>query len=392
MKHVRSTQTEFILALTLFGALATSCIPTAQPGMTRFSYQPTSGETVVKAKPTLDPTFPVFLASNRALRDEQQNRHPFADEPSSDFGLRFGVAQVEIENPTAHRRGRVSLKRTTLLASDPATRDSALADDWTDEIRAQLKHRTESTIVIYVHGYNAYVPANTEIAALLFHLCGQPGAVINFEWPSRESVLSYAADKALANISTRHFRTLLQQLSAETGADQIHLIGHSAGCPLIVRSLAAIRQANLNLTPDQLQDRFRIGRVVLAAPDIGAGIFFNEVLDGFHEVTEGVTVYASQGDLPLLASQLVFDEARLGRSFDGFDPWQSELALSLPEIEWIDVSGLESRRNGFLGHFHFLCNPTVSLDITRIVAGRSVEVRGLSKQDPNSLGFSLPSP
>ena len=345
-----------------------------------------------------DEALPIFVFSGRNVEDASDPINPFGDERAAVPTL--GVAYVEIGagltpeellaetfSDKKRKRAKVTYDRIELdqtpLPDDPLkVRDSTTRfqdNPWVLAIKEQMNRTGSRTATIYVHGYNTDFIDNTLVASEIYYYMGRKGAMISFEWPSESKLLGYIPDKAAAAASTHQFRALISNIGKECKIDEITIIAHSAGSPLVVNALRELRLLEYDLTAEQVQDKYRVGRVVLAAPDMDLMAFENAIYDRFYEVTTGVAVYASPKDRALKASERLNGDSRLGRAVNELDDRDKKVFLAVPEIEMIDASIAEQRFGTIVGHSYFQRDPWVSSDIGSFLLGRSPQQRGLSK-------------
>ena len=345
-----------------------------------------------------DEPLPVFVMSGRNVEDPDQQIDPFGNERAHIPAL--GVAYVTVganlspeelheETTTEKRRKRArvvfdrfKLDQTPLNVDPWRVKDDVVRhqeNPWVQAIKAQLDHSGTRNVTIFVHGYNTEFIDNTLLAGEIYHYMGRQGAMISFEWPSESRLLGYIQDKGNATYSTRHFRAMISNIAKECNVDSITIIGHSAGSPIVVNALRELRLLEFDATAEQVQAKYRIGRIVLAAPDMDLMAFTNAVQDRFYEVTKGVAVYASPKDRALGLSEILYGNSRLGRAVGKIEPWEQELLQSVPKIEMIDASVAEKQFGNALGHSYFHRDPWVSSDIGSFILGRSPAERGLVK-------------
>ena len=179
------------------------------------------------------------------------------------------------------------------------------------------------------------------------------------------------------DLQTRHFRALVSNIAKECDVDSITIIAHSAGSPIVVNALREIRLMEFDLTPEQLQKKYRVKQVVLAAPDMDMMAFINAVHDRFYEAAGRVAVYASPNDRALKISERLYSDRRLGRAVDNLEPWEQQVLNQVPQIEMVDASVAEMIYHNFLGHGYFHRDPWVSSDIGSFVLGHDPRDRGL---------------
>lgn len=350
---------------------------------------------------TLSPDVNVFVVSGRNVESEDNLLDPFGTDRNSqpvfsvatvDVGTGLSSAQILAETLTPRKRKRAKVTLTGVrldstnqsqpwLLKDSVSRHHNCA--WIQAIRRRLDSSRSRSICIYVHGYNTSFVDNTLLAAEIYHYLGREGAMISFEWPSEAKLLGYIADKGNAMFSTRHFRNLLANLAKEVDANSITIIGHSAGAPIVVNALRELRLLEHDSTVAEVQNKYRIGRVVLAAPDMDLSSFVNAVYDRFHEMTQGVAVYASPSDKALKVSQLIYKNDRLGRAVGQLEEWESTAIAAARKIQMIDVSEPSRQHRKYLKfaeHSYFHRDPWISSDIGSFLLGATPVQRGLNRK------------
>lgn len=351
---------------------------------------------------------PVFIASVRRPAVPEDATHPFDDERSP--LTRLGIAHVQIgaegtwdelvaASSTDKRTGQSPLVELVgyehhgvmpgtlpipaiAEAIDETHKDidPAGIDSWLGALNSLLDETHRPDIIIYVHGYNTTFPDNTGLAAEFWHFAGRKGVVLSFAWPSRHTLLGYNADKANAAYATRQFRELIEFLAGNTDARNIHIIAHSAGSPIAIHALRELRLMNHALSRAQLLERYRIGRFVLAAPDMDLMGFFAAREDGFHEMAERIAFYANRSDRALSLSRWLSHQDRLGDSVGHLHDWELAAIQHFEHTEAIDVSRAERKFGDLLGHSYYQRDPWVSGDVGQLlIYGLSPEERGLVK-------------
>jgi esterase/lipase superfamily enzyme len=342
---------------------------------------------------------PVFVVAGRNVKPKKKSPDPFGNQRTQT--PRLGIAYVTIGNgltpeqlyeqtisPKKRKSAKVEFSKIELSpASDSLTlfkeRESptvAPRGQWFEAISRKLDNDPRRNITIFVHGYNTELIDNTLVAAEIFHYLGHCGAMISFEWPSTSNLFRYIQDKGNASFSTRHFRTMLVNLAKECSADSITIIAHSAGSPIVVNALRELRLLDDDLTAQQIQDKYKVSRVVLAAPDMDLMTFINAVGDRFHQVASRVAVYASPKDRALRFSEKLYGSQRLGRAVNNLQPWEKKFLMESQGIELIDASVAEDNYRSFLMHNYFHRDPWVSSDIGAFILGKAPWERNLTKE------------
>lgn len=399
-----------IAGVTLLGFLVGCVAP--QPGSTKMIPTPT-GVVEGVAQPVdgiprseLDDDIPVFLVSSRSLDGDNKGSDidPFGRGRNHErtpnlaiatVGVGDGLSSDEIYRETVtdvkRKKTRFELKSVELSPAVKGFDPSIITPEqlprnnqshpWITEIRRQVNDDPERRIVVYVHGYNTHLITNTELAAEFFHYRGRKGAVISFEWPSAGNILAYSEDKNRASQSTRLFRGVIAHLASKTGAEKIDIIAHSAGNPIVVNALRELRLVESDYSSAQLQEKYRIDNIILAAPDMDLVVFFNAVYDRFYDMANNVSVYASPKDKALMLSSKIFKDRRLGRSIGELEDWEERFLVAVDEIEMVDVSEAEAVHGGGTGHSYFHHNPWVSTDIGMFMNGVPAASRGLLRTE-----------
>jgi esterase/lipase superfamily enzyme len=347
---------------------------------------------------------PVFVASARKVSGASEPSRFYTDDRSR--VVRLGLATVQIgpgmtweelvrESRIAKRQNNPTLAVTaykefgplwsTLWPPDlrfhrdwdPADADREPAKRFVAAVEAMLHNSHRRQITIYVHGFNTQFAENLMLAGEFWHYLARDDVMISFDWASRGSLFSYQVDKANASFAVRQFRRLLEFLAASTSASRIDIIGHSAGCVVVAEALHQLNLIYYDLDDEKVQRRSKIGRVVLAAPDIDLDQALTAKIDGAHRVTQGLAVYASRRDRALGLSGNIFDDVRLGRSIGKLTKDERE-AIIATGTQLIDISASERRSSSFLGHSYYHQNLWVSSDVMLFLElGATAQERGL---------------
>jgi len=145
---------------------------------------------------------------------------------------------------------------------------------------------------------------------------------------------------------------VLQEFANTTRAENIFLIAHSLGNRALTGALKDLYGENA-----QFRGRFR--EVILAAPDIDAEVFKQDIAPQIVTDDPTVTLYASSQDEALKVSKRFHGHARAGDSYEG-------LVLQ-PGIETIDSTDVKS---SFLGHSYFADSNSIIADIFTLINSR----------------------
>ena len=262
---------------------------------------------------------------------------------------------------------------------DFAEIDRSASDRWITEVNDQLATSRQKQIYIYVHGFNTTFESNTEICAEFWHYMARDGVMMSFDWPSRHSLFSYQQDKANSEVAIRQFRVFLDFLARESDADRINILAHSAGTRVVVEALRDLSLRYYDLPDEEAQAATKIGRVILAAPDMDFWVAMSAAADGIGRITEGIMGYASRSDKALGLSGNIFGEVRLGNAIGKLPQDMIDNMIERGSL-WVDATAAQKRYSSFLGHSYYHQNPIISSDVMLFLAiGASPEDRGLTR-------------
>ncbi|MPV64323.1 alpha/beta fold hydrolase [Burkholderia sp. BE17] len=252
--------------------------------------------------------------------------------------------EVDVSIPRNHKQGELESPAVWLLQlhADPGKhvtvlRTAMLAGDafWS-ALRQNLQASPRRSVLVFVHGFNvSFNDAARRTAQMAYDLQFR-GATIFFSWPSRGklSQLAYSADEQAIIDAQPHLQQFLRDVLAQSGADSVYLIAHSMGNRGLTRALASLAVSDPNSVG-------LIKEVILAAPDIGATEFTEQVAPGLLKLDAPVTLYASSHDEALVVSNAWHNGARLG---------ESAHLVVLKGMETIDASAAQS---DLLGHSYY---------------------------------------
>jgi esterase/lipase superfamily enzyme len=300
-------------------------------------------------------TVTVFYATDRVDTGSATPHERYSGESSRHLTL--GTLQVNI--PKGHEEGAIERpifgwhrledpqKHVILLSISPLP-----ADRFYTQLSGVVAATNRREAFVFVHGFRVTFEAaalRTGQMAYDFQRLGLDAVPVLYSWPSAGSTAGYVADLDSSELSASHLAGFLADLRRRSGADIVHLIGHSMGNQVLTRALKLLR-AEHGLT--------HFNEVVLAAPDIGVEIFRQTAAE-IRNASNRMTLYANSKDKALDAAEAL----RLGRRRAG-DVENGRIVV-VDGVESIDASGLDT---GFLGHSYFAQEQHVIRDVTRVMS------------------------
>jgi esterase/lipase superfamily enzyme len=236
-------------------------------------------------------------------------------------------------------------------------------------------------VVLFVHGFNNTFSEAALTMGEMCHFLGREFVCAIFTWPAggtRGILFGYNEDYESSVFAAEHLRKAIRAIAGTPGLERVHLLAHSRGTDLLATTLAALG-AEAYMQQTTLPRRFKIGNVVLMAPDIDADVAVAKILavqsdpdlphgmapnpGAVFESTPGfrVTAYVSPDDRALAASSWLFGSLlRFGRvEASMMTPQQIEQMRRVGLVDIIQISGTTD----VFGHGYFRSNPRVSADL-----------------------------
>ena len=239
-------------------------------------------------------------------------------------------------------------------------------------LKERISQAPRKEVLVYIHGVATTFEDSLCATAELWHFMGREFVPIAYSWPAgRGSFLrGYAYDRESSEITLFHFKRFLRWLSSLPEVEGIHLVAHSRGADLTLKTLRelAIESQAKGVSP---QKRYKVRNVVLAAPDISGELGLQRAIDGGAVlVPDRWTTYASPRDRAIGVAEFLFSGERMGR-FSISDAEESEreeaqkyAGFFEPVTANITYRG---RTGGRYGHEFFVADPVVSSDLVLAV-------------------------
>ncbi len=355
-----------------------------------------------------------FYVTDRRPATEEDAQRFYANERG--FALRAGTVRVQADPPfsgweeikavslsqqdsqrrllrirTVDEHGFLPVDTISILPNAPSAQEKREGGGrFMRAINDRLAATVQNDIFIYVHGYNVDFEYPVLSAKELQHYMGYRGAFITYAWPATPNRLAYFKDLETADSTRKNLRQFIELLSQNTGADNIHIIGYSAGSRL---AFEAVYDLALQY-PEGRSGAPRLGKLILIGSDVDRSYFAQALDDGILRLTDEIAVYMSSTDAALRMSSLVLGVDRLGQVFEAQTENEIEIGRGLRATEGltlIDVSGAEGSAFGN-GHSYFRSSPWASSDMfVSLIYDLDAETRGLQQLSPDSPVWSFPS-
>lgn len=295
--------------------------------------------------------------------------------PAEVFGNRraaLSLGYCDVSIPRDHRMGALEAPSIWRLEfrEDPAKHVVLLStvvrskDEFFVDLASRVKASSRTSAFVFVHGYNVTFEAAARRTAQMAYDLAFEGAAVFYSWPSQGTTAAYTVDEQNIEWAQANLKGFLGEFLARSEAQDVYLIAHSMGNRAMTRAVAS-------LVADKPALRGRIKEVILTAPDIDADVFQRDIAPAL-TAAGPVTLYASSGDLALVASKKVHGYRRAGDSGQGL--------LVIPGVETIDATSVDT---SLLGHSYFAETSTVLSDLFSLIRnGQRADQRfGLRRVD-----------
>lgn len=252
---------------------------------------------------------PVYYATNRSpLPVEDDGPDRYGDE-RGDLG--FGTALIALSTRKAGESPFADWTRWQARTGERRNRNELLGVNPLDAagfgaaLDAASAAGDDRSVLLFVHGFRrSFEDVARDIATLAFEI-NVHGLPMFFSWPSANSILGYAADVNSMRWAAADLRDTLRFLLTRESITTVHVIAHSLGGDGLLAALE-------DLARDERARTDKLGEIVLASPDVDVGLFRRDYLPALQALGARVTLYATDNDVPLQASERVNRYRRLG--------------------------------------------------------------------------------
>jgi esterase/lipase superfamily enzyme len=303
----------------------------------------------------------IFWASDRKPTGKSIAKHMLGNEHGE---LIYGTSELTV--PLTHQLGEIERPSKILeyfgyedrerhIVLLPDGTEIVERDRWLQTFRTRIGDPGSShdrSAFVFIHGFNNTFEDAAHRTAQIAHDLRLKSVPILYSWPSiGGGPQTYIADGESARRSERNLVAFLKDLKSNSGAESITLIAHSMGARLLGHALTVLRNDVGSY------DRSYFDEIVLAAPDIDAEVFKEQIVPAMTGLSNGRTMYASSEDWALWASRKAHARRlRAGQSGDDI--------VVMPGLETIDASNVNT---DFIGHDTFATTRAMLDDIFYLV-------------------------
>ncbi len=258
------------------------------------------------------------------------------DRYTSDLG------QVTVSVPLRRERGTMHTERWWKgeFIPDPVKHfvltdiDPQAEGEYFQHVRGRVTSDPDKSAFVFIHGYNTTFERAALRTAQIAHDLQFKGAPIFYSWPSDAIKTAYFVDRDDAEWGSGHLREFLKNLKTKSGAEIIHLVAHSMGTRCLCKALRDL---------EPMGDGPDFQSIILAAPDLDADAFENEIAPRIGKRAHMVTLYASANDEMIKLSSEFNGNRRVG------DATYLAHYKGYSSVDAIDVSGI-SQGHSYMGN------------------------------------------
>jgi len=252
------------------------------------------------------------------------------------------------------------------------------------EVARRIAASPRKEVVLFVHGYaNTFRDAALTMGELC-HYLGREFVCAIFTWPaggSRGVFFGYNVDRESGEFAVLDLKKAIRIIASTPGVERLHLLAHSRGTDVLATAVAQLTIESY-VAKAQFGTRFKLGNVVLMAPDIDADVAASKIFTTISDpdLPQGdapnprgvfalppyrLTAYVSPDDKALSMSQWLFGSLRrLGRT--DLSTVSKEDVDRLRKMKFLDVVQVSGTTDPF-GHSYFTSNPEVSADLIAMI-------------------------
>lgn len=299
----------------------------------------------------------VFFGTDRKLIPNAQSPRDFF---TGDRGhvIRYGTTEVSI--PRKHKTGELESpfmlrryfenpeKHIVLMRIDLRGQSEFMG-----ELRAAVAGGKMNEALIFVHGFNNTFEDAARRTAQIAHDIHFAGVPMFYSWPSGGKTLDYVSDGNDADQAVSYLKLFLKDIVENANFTSVTLLAHSMGNRTLTRAFVALKS-------ELPAEKLRVFKeIILAAPDIDADVFRNEIAPALIASNSTVTLYASSKDEALIASKKLNGAPRAGDSGAGL--------VVMKGMETIDATNVDTNLFWGLGHAYVADDRNVLSDLYYLI-------------------------
>jgi esterase/lipase superfamily enzyme len=233
-----------------------------------------------------------------------------------------------------------------------------------EELHRRLAASQEKDVFVYVHGFNNSFDYAARAESEVWHFLRRRGVPVLYSWPAAHGGLfGYFIDRESGEFTIFHLKEFLKLLASSPDVERIHILAHSRGTDVVTTALREL-VIETRASGRNPRESLRIANLVLAAPDLDLDIVRQRLMaEKFGPAIGQITIYTTQADKALGASQTLMSGTRFGRvQEDDLGEREQQIFTAVTNVNIVEVQGVSG-----IGHAYFRKSPAASSDLILIV-------------------------
>jgi len=303
----------------------------------------------------------IFIYTNRKSKSNQFGCTDNFFDITESSKFTTGVCRISV--PKRHSTGELNINHDPKASSNDFFKVSKNREINENYLFEYLK-KSKRTPLVFVHGFNVKYEEAVFRAAQIAYDVKYQGPIVLFTWPAgsgegffddKNLTKTYRENSLSAKNSISVFKKFLSEFI--TRKINLNLIVHSMGHQVVIPALYEIaKDQSLQNTPDEKM----INELIFNAPDFDAKNFI-EISPLIKNIYKRLTLYCSENDKAMLASETVNKNRRLGS------------CISLKDIDSINVSEIDNQTFG-LNHGYYSSRDVLT-DVFQVLIGIPADYR-----------------
>ena len=321
---------------------------------------------------------PILLATDRKINVNANKLIKIFQNNRGNGEIHYSEVNVSI--PKSHTIGELDKKSLWKLefVDDPAKHmmifpNPFLLDrqSFYNVLKNRLLSYSDGDIIIFIHGFNNNIEdavlRTAQISYDLETISNKQFIPMTYSWPSKNKIGEYLTDYEAAEWSVPHLKEFLLDVYANSNGRNINVIVHSMGNQVFAKALSELFQEKKDI---------KLNQVILAAPDIDAKIFMDNIVPAIENSTNRTTVYMSNEDKAIFVSEKIrLTEPRLGRHDKGLKDIINSHKIQKNKLNFISVPLTNFSSLLKLNHSYFAQDEIVIRDISNAISNKTVDER-----------------
>jgi esterase/lipase superfamily enzyme len=298
----------------------------------------------------------VFFGTDRQLIPNAKSPRDTFNE-NRGYALSYGIAEVSI--PHSHHIGEFESPLVSKYFEKPEKHIVLLRinlrqqSEFMNDLRAAIAERETNAALIFVPGFSTTFEDAARRTAQIADDVQFNGVPLFYSWPSSGNISDYVSDGNKADHAVSYLKLFLKDIVMNASFTSVTLLAHSMGSRTLTQAFIALKN-------EMPADKLRVFKeIILAAPDIDADVFKDQIAPALIASKAAVTLYASSKDSALLLSKELNGAPRAGDSGAGL--------IVMNGMETLDATNIDTSLFWSLSHGYIANERTILNDLHYLI-------------------------